>query len=145
MAPFFGVGSEELGYQARSEDGLRALVLPFLCSSIGRRFCKWEELRLIRIFVDAFQVLGGERCADSRLYAGKLRTSTKSGLLSDISFDAGGGMLEVQMEAWSPLEAMSGLQERLVQDAAVLTDGDFEDEVLVRRPAAGGKIPPLAK
>ena len=33
--------------------------------------------------------------------------------------------------------AMSGLQERMVQNVAVLTAGDFEDEALVRRPVAG--------
>ena len=56
------------------------------------------------------------------------------GLLSDVSLDTGGGMLEVQMETLSLPEAVSGLQERMVQDAAVLADGDFKDEVLVRRP-----------
>ena len=40
----------------------------------------------------------------------------KSGLLSDVSLNTGGGMLEVQMET----------SQRMVQDVAVLTDGDFE-------------------
>ena len=43
----------------------------------------------------------------SRRFSGTLlgnsRTSPESGLLSDVSLDAGGGMLEVQMETWSPL------------------------------------------
>ena len=46
-------------------------------------------------------------------------------------------MMKVQLETLSLLEAMSGLQEQMVQDVSMLTEGDFEDEVLVRRPAAG--------
>ena len=110
---------------------------------------------LIPGFVDAFQVLDSERDMPTRVSTqarcrlwtywsrrfsgtllGKSRTSTESGLLGDISLDAGGGMLEVQMETWSPLEPMSGLQVRMLQEVAVLVDGDFEDEVLVRRRAA---------
>ena len=108
-----------------------------------------------RSFVDAFHVLGSERFSDSRLHAGAAGCG-RAGLVAsaahclanqglqriracsnDVSLDAGGGMLEVQMETWSPMVAMSGLQERMVQDVAVLREGDFEDEVLVKRPAAG--------
>ena len=38
------------------------------------------------------------------------------------------------MEALSSPGPMSGLQEWMVQDVAVRTEGDIEDEVLVRRP-----------
>ena len=37
-------------------------------------------------------------------------------------------------EALSSPGPMSGLQKRMVQDVAVRTEGDIEDEVLVRRP-----------
>ena len=37
---------EEQGAPDRSDDELHARVLPFLYSSIDRRICKWEELRL---------------------------------------------------------------------------------------------------